>query len=364
MKISEIINSIEEFAPLQLQEDYDNSGLQVGDKNVELCGILIALDITEEVIDEAILLGTNLIISHHPLIFKGLKRIGVGNMIERIIRKAIKADIVIYSAHTNLDFIRLGVNSIICEKLGIQNPKPLVHSVNQLIKLVTFVPEDFIESLSTALFEAGAGHIGNYDSCSFQSRGQGTFRGLESSNPFVGQKGKLHFEDELRLEMIFPKYIENKVVNALIASHPYEEVAFDLIPVNNVSNQFGIGLIGELPSQMSCIEFLSILKKEFKTGLIRHSSMLAKEVKTVAVCGGSGSSFLQEAIRKGADVYVSADFKYHNFFDAEGKIMIADIGLFESEQFTVNLLSRFLLEKFPTFAPQISGVVTNPINYF
>ena len=313
--------------------------------------------------DEAISKHLNLIVSHHPIIFSGLKKLNGKNYIERSVAKAIKNDIAIYAAHTNLDSVFGGVNSKICEKLNLLNCRILSPGIDLLKKLVTFVPLAQADQVRKALFDAGAGSIGNYDSCSFKANGTGTFRGNDQSNPFVGKKNQLHLEEETRLETIFPKHIQARVIQALLNAHPYEEVAYDIYPLDNEYAQAGIGMIGELAEPMEELIFLTQLKAVFNCNVIKHTQLLGKSISRVAVCGGSGSSYLKLAIAQKADIFISGDFKYHQFFDAEQQIIIADIGHYESEQYTKDLLSALLIKKFPNFAVFISDINTNPIFY-
>ena len=363
MKINDITNYLESIAPLSLQELYDNAELITGKKNTEITGILVTLDTIPEVIDEAIEMNANLIISHHPIIFKGIKKINGNNYIEQTIIKAIKNDIAIYAVHTNLDNISEGVNSILCNKLGLINCKPLLPKENHLRKLVTFVPQNHIEKVREAIFVAGAGQIGNYDNCSFNAEGIGTFRAGKNTNPFVGEKNKLHKEPEIRFETVFPYYLERRIINVLIQTHPYEEVAYDIYTLNNKFEKTGAGMIGELENEISEIDFLKKIKTTLNTGTIRHTKFLKKPIKKIALCGGSGSFLLKNAIQQKADIYISADFKYHEFFDADNKILIADAGHFETEQFTKELIFDILTKKFNNFACFLSKVNTNPINY-
>jgi dinuclear metal center YbgI/SA1388 family protein len=363
MLLKQITQYIESVAPLAFQESYDNAGLIIGHAETEISGALISLDITEEVLDEAIQKKLNLVVCHHPIVFSGLKKLNGKNYVERCVAKAIKNEIAIYAAHTNLDSVLGGVNSKICEKLELQHCRILDPMPNFLKKLVTFVPVAQAEKVRTALFEAGAGHIGNYDSCSFNLSGQGTFRGNDQTNPFVGEPNQLHTETEIRIETIFPKHIQSKVIQALLNAHPYEEVAYDIYPLDNNFSQAGIGMIGELASPMTETEFLKKLKETFGCQVIKHTKLLGKPIKKVAVCGGSGSSFLNKAIAQKADIFVSGDFKYHQFFDAEREIVIADIGHYESEQFTKEVFYELLTKKFPKFAVHLSATNTNPVNY-
>ncbi len=364
MQVREITSHIESFAPLSYQESYDNAGLQIGHPDQEVRGVLICIDITDEVIEEAIRLDTNLIISHHPLIFSGLKKLTGSNYTERLVIEAIRQNLSIYSAHTNLDAVHTGVNHKISEKLGLKNTAILVPKVDHLRKLVFFIPADHADTVRQEIFKAGAGHIGAYDMCSFSAPGEGTFRGSSTSDPYVGEKGTLHTEPELRVETVFPKERENQITRALMRSHPYEEVAFDIYPLANKYHKAGSGAIGELEKPLDEQSFLGLLKERFSTPVIRHTDLLDKKIKRIALCGGSGSFLLPGAIASGADVFVSGDFKYHQFFDADHRILVADIGHYESEQFTKEIFYELLTKKFTKFAVHLSEVNTNPVNYF
>ena len=363
MKIAEITSYIESIAPLQYQETYDNAGLITGNHSTDVNGILICLDSTEEVLDEAIAKNCNLIIAHHPIIFGGLKKLNGKNYVERVIIKAIKNEIAIYCAHTNLDNVITGVNFKIAEKLGLLNCNILSPKTGLLRKLVTFCPVEYAEKVREALFNAGAGNIGNYDECSFNSEGFGTFRASDSANPFVGDKNITHREKEVKIETIYPSIFENKILAALHKEHPYEEVAYDVFSLKNNYNLVGSGMIGELPDEQNTHDFLLQLKKKLSTDCIRHTAIHKEKVKKIAVCGGAGSFLLNDAIAAGADVFITSDFKYHQFFDAENRIVIADVGHYESEQFTKELFLDLIKKKFPTFAALLSAVNTNPINY-
>ena len=363
MTIGEITTYLESVAPPSFQESYDNAGLIIGDPETVISSVLISLDITEAVIDEAIETGCELIIAHHPILFKGIKRLNGNSYVERCVIKAIKNDIAIYAAHTNLDSIMGGVNSKICEKIGLTNLNILAPVKEQLLKLVTFVPDDHLEKVREALFDAGAGTIGKYDRCSFGSEGTGTFRGGDEANPYVGAIGEFHFEKETRIEMIIPRHLKNNIINTLLKTHPYEEVAYDIYPLENIFREVGAGMIGELPGGEHEIDFLTRLLQVFGCKSIRHTYLLGKPIRKVAVCGGSGSFLLGAAIKAGADIFITADMKYHDFFDAEEKIIIADIGHYESEQFTKELFYEILIKKFPNFALRLSEVKTNPVLY-
>ena len=363
MNVKSICELIEEIAPLSLQESYDNAGLLVGDSQMEIDSVLVSIDITEEVIDEAIRKKCKMIVSHHPLIFTGLKRLTGQNEVQRCVAKAIKNDIAIYAAHTNLDNVLNGVSGKMAEKIGLKNIRILQPKQDRLLKLITFVPHLHSDKVRKAIFEAGAGQIGNYDSCSFNADGVGTFRANEYARPFVGVTDELHSEPETRIEVILPDYLKTDILEALLNAHPYEEPAYDFIPLQNTWNQVGAGIVGELVEPEDEIHFLNRLKLIFNAQAIRHTNLFGKKIKRIALCGGSGSSFLPDAIKANADIYISGDFKYHEFFDYQKQILIADIGHFESEQFTKDIFFEIITKKMSTFAVQISDSKTNPINY-
>lgn len=364
MKIKEIISCIESFAPLSFQESYDNSGLITGNPEQDIKSALLCIDVTAEVVNEAVKLGSGLIISHHPILFKPIRKLRGDNYVEQCLLAAIRNNIALYAAHTNMDAVRAGVNRKICNKLDLVKTQILVPRMEELRKLVFFVPVDHAVSVRNKVFEAGAGHIGNYDQCSFNAEGDGTFRGSDETHPFVGKKGQLHYEKEIRVETIYPVSRETNVIKALLDAHPYEEVAYDIYPLVLPYHQAGSGMVGELPEPFSETVFLKNLKKVFTTKVIRHSELLNKEIRKVAVCGGSGSQFLEQAVHSGADIYITSDIRYHQFFDAEKKIIIADIGHYESEQFTTEIFHELILKNYPKFAVHFSGINTNPVNYF
>ena len=363
MKIKDFTNFLEHIAPLSLQEDYDNSGLILGNYNDDVKGILVTLDCTEEIVDEAINSNCNLIVSHHPLIFQGLKKLSVNNYIQRTVIKAIKNNVAVYSMHTNLDNIILGVNSKICDRLNLVNCKILLPKKNSLRHLVFYSPLSHSLKIKEKLFSCGAGHLGAYSECSFSSEGIGSYKPLDNSNPFLGKKKQLHNQPEDRIEMLFPSNIEGKVIAALKKAHPYEEVAYQIYNIENTYHNIGSGMIGELKFPQKSADFLNDLKLKMKTNCIRYTITNKNKVSKVAVCGGSGKFLLKHAIKEKADIYISSDFKYHDFFEGENDIIIADIGHYESEQFTKELIYDLLIEKFPKFAVQISKHNTNPINY-
>lgn len=362
--IKDITDELEKLAPLAYQEGYDNAGLLVGSPGAVVLGILFTLDVTEKVIDEAIEKHCNLIVAHHPIIFKGLKKLNGKNYVERTIIKAIKHDIAIYATHTNLDHVTNGVNWKIAEQLGLKNVKVLAPKKQWLTKLAFFTPKEDTQSILDALFQAGAGKIGQYENCSFRTPGIGTFLAGESANPVIGTKGNLEQVNEDRVEVMFPSYLESKVLSVLRSVHPYEEVAYYLTSLENENQEVGAGAIGELPIEMKTKDFLHYLKKEMNVSVVKHTEPVSNWVKRVAVCGGAGSFLLQDAIRSQADVFITSDYKYHEFFDAENRIMICDIGHYESEVFTKNLLHNYLSGKFSNFALCLSEVITNPVRYF
>jgi dinuclear metal center YbgI/SA1388 family protein len=363
MKIKDIAKSLQQWAPLSYQESYDNSGLLVGDPNTEVKEILITLDVTEAVIQEAIDTGCNLIIAHHPLIFKGLKKITPDHWVNRCVMETIKNDIAIYAIHTNLDNVHTGVNRKIAEKLALQNTSILAPKSATLSKLVAFVPTEKTQTVLEALYNAGVGKIGNYDHCSFRVMGKGTFRPNESANPTIGTQLQDETVDEDRIEVILPLHAQHKVIAALKQSHPYEEVAYYLQSIDNKNQEVGSGMIGDLEAPLSPHDFLHFVKEKMELKTIRYTHSHHDKIQKVAICGGSGSFLLSTAISQKADAFISGDFKYHDFFEGEEKILIADIGHYESEVFTKDLLYDFLQEKFANIAVRLTKVNTNPINY-
>ena len=364
MLLKEITAYLESLAPLSSQESYDNCGLITGNNSQEITGALISLDCTEAIIDDAIEKGCNLVISHHPIVFSGLKKLNGKNYVERTVIKAIKNDVAIYAIHTNLDNFEYGVNYEIAKRIGLKNIQILEPQMNTLLKLNVMVPEKDVEIVKKAIFEAGAGKIGDYDECAFETKGTGNFRPLPGSDPHIGEVNKREEVNETKLEILITKHQIATVLKALQESHPYEEVAYDLISLANANQHEGSGMIGTLPQAMDEKAFLTHIKQTFNCGIIRHTALLNRKISRVALCGGSGSFLLNAAKRREADIYLSADFKYHEFFDAEDQIVIADIGHYESEQFTTNLLADKLKKKFTNFAVHLTGLNTNPINYF
>lgn len=363
MTIQEIIDRLEAVAPRAYQESYDNSGLITGRADAACTGALICLDSTEAVVDEAIAMGCNLIIAHHPIVFSGLKSLTGRNYVERTLIKAIRHDIALYACHTNLDNVPLGVNRKIADKLGLQDARILSPKKGWLRKLYTYVPETHAGQVLDALFAAGAGHIGRYDECSFRFPGTGTFRAGEGTDPYVGKKGERHAEAEQKIEVIYPADREARILKAMKDAHPYEEVAYDIVALENTHQDLGAGMVGDLEEAVPVMDFLRSLKETMRTDCVRHTRPVKDQVRRIAVCGGAGSFLLPDAINAGADVFITGDFKYHQFFDADGRIVIADIGHYESEQFTPELICSILSQEIGNFALHLSKVVTNPINY-
>ncbi|GAA4277634.1 Nif3-like dinuclear metal center hexameric protein [Aquimarina mytili] len=363
MQIREVIQHLETLAPSTYAEDFDNVGLLVGNPNTAVTGILVTLDTLEEIVDEAIKNDCNLIVSFHPIIFKGIKKFNGSTYVERVVMKAIKHDIAIFAIHTALDNALNGVNDMMCEQLQLINRKILIPQSGNIKKLTTYAPVNEAKSLLDKLFEAGAGSIGNYNNCSFSSNGTGTFKALENANPSIGEVGKTHYEPETQIQVTYPKHNEHKILKALFENHSYEEVAYEITTLENKNQHIGIGMIGELPEPMDEVKFLNHLKTVFKTGCVRHSALLGKQIKKVAVLGGSGSFAIKNAQRAGVDIFITADLKYHQFHEAEKKLILADIGHYESEQYTKNLIVSYLRKKISNFAIILSDKNTNPIQY-
>ena len=363
MTVQDVIDHLEELSPLSYAEDFDNVGLLVGDRNKKVNGILVTLDTLETVVDEAIQNNCDLIVSFHPIIFSGLKKITGKTYVERVVIKAIKHDISIFSMHTALDNALQGVNNMICERLELMNRKILIPQVGTIKKLTTYIPKDKAALLREALFKAGAGQIGNYSNCSFNTKGQGTFMPNEKANPTIGKKGITHSEEEEKITVTFAKHFESKILQSLFKAHPYDEIAFEVTTLENKNQNIGMGMIGELQNEVDESTFLNLVKKKMNTSCIRHSDFRNNPIQKVAVLGGSGSFAIKAAKEAGADAFITADLKYHDFFQAEKKILLADIGHYESEQFTKNLLVTYLTKKIPNFAIILSKTNTNPVKY-
>lgn len=363
MKIADVIHYLDSVIPPVLQESYDNSGFLTGNAGDTLKGILTSVDVTGQVVDEAIKKSCNLIVCHHPLIFKGLKRLTGDDHVARTVQKAVKNDIAIYAAHTNLDSVDFGVSHVLAKKAGLHHLKVLDPKPDLLKKLVVFCPADYAGKVRQAIFAAGAGNIGEYDSCSFNLKGQGSFKAGDSADPFVGNRGELHYESEVRVETIFPVFLKAAILKAMMEAHPYEEVAYDIYPLDNLYDKAGLGIVGELEAPLDAEQYLRGLKKDLALEMIRHTQAKGKTIRRVAVCGGAGSFLISKAKAAQADILITADLKYHDFFEADSGIILADIGHYESEKHTKELLNQIITEKFPNFAPSLSEVNTNPVNY-
>jgi dinuclear metal center YbgI/SA1388 family protein len=363
MKIKEILSVLEEMAPLAYAEDFDNVGLLVGNTDVEATGVLVCHDALESVLEEAIAKKCNLIVCFHPILFSGLKKITGKNYVERSIIKAIKNDIAIYAVHTALDNHQNGVNKIFCDALGLKNTKILIPKENFIRKLVTYTISENAEKLRNSLFDAGAGNIGNYEDCSFSSKGIGTYMGNEYSNPQLGERFEFVQGDEIKIEVTFEKHLENNILKALFSNHAYEEVAYEVYELQNKHQNIGLGMLGEFETPMDEKDFLLFVKEKMVSEGIRHSSFLGRPIKKVAVLGGSGSYAIKKAISAGADAFLTADLKYHQFYEAENRLLLADIGHFESERHTKNYIVDYLRKKILNFAIILSEENTNPVKY-
>jgi len=364
MKIKAILDILEEMAPLAYAEDFDNVGLLVGDANATATGVLVCHDALENVIDEAISQQCNLIVCFHPILFSGLKKITGKNYVERSVLKAIKNDIAIYAVHTALDNHQQGVNKIFCDALGLTNTHVLIPKANFIQKLITYTIPENATKLRNALFEAGAGKIGNYEDCSFTSQGMGSYMGNENSNPEIGERFEFVEAAEIKVEVTFEKHLQGKILKALFQNHVYEEVAYEIYALQNTHQNIGLGMTGELENPMDESEFLQLVKDKMQADGIRHSAFTGKKIKKVAVLGGSGSFAIGKAISAQADAFITADLKYHQFYEAENKLLLADIGHFESERYTKNYIVDYLTKKIPNFAIILSEENTNPVKYF
>lgn len=364
MTVRDVNKLLNDWAPLSYAEDWDNVGLLVGDYNQKITQILVSHDALEQVVDEAIVTKCNLIVCFHPIIFTGLKKLTKTDYVQRTVQKAIKHDVAIFAIHTALDNVEHGVNYGMSTALGLRHSKILIPKKNFIYKLTTYVPTASAQEVRNALFEVGAGSIGNYEDCSFQVSGKGTFKGNNKSNPVLGERGVLHTEEEVQVHITFERHLQSKVLKALFTNHPYEEVAYEITPLENTLQTVGMGMIGELAKEMSEEDFLALAKTTFKTGNIRHSSFTNKTIRKVAVLGGSGAFAIAAAKKQGADALVTADLKYHDYYKAEGQILLCDVGHYESERYTKKLIADYLTQKISTFAIILSKEDTNPINYF
>ena len=362
MKVKDITRAIELMAPLYLQESWDNSGMQVGDSESEVTGVLLCTDVREEIVDEAIEHGANVIISHHPLLFRGLKKIVGRSYQERIVARAIKHDISIYCAHTNMDSAVGGVNFKMAEKLGLSNVQVLDQQQGTQRKIVVFVPVDSASQVENAMCEAGAGRLGNYDNCCYSMNGEGHYRPLEDSKPWSGEIGYIHNEPEVRLEVLVNKALCSKVIAAMLKAHPYEEPAFDIITLENSDKYAGLGVIGDIEPQNAQV-FLEKVKKAFEVKSLRYSGNLDRQIGRIAMCGGAGSEFVGLAMSQGADIYITGDMKYHDFQGNEDHIILVDIGHYESEHYTKEIFYDIIKKKNPNFAVDFAQSETNQVKY-
>lgn len=363
MKVKDIAALIESVAPRSYQESYDNAGLAVGSPDMEVTGVVVCLDVSEQIVEEAISLKANMVISHHPVIFSGLKSLTGRNATERIVMKCIQNGIALYAAHANLDSVWGGVNDRLSAVLGLTNRKVLSPLKGELVKIVTFVPTAYVQNVRNAMFDAGAGTIGAYDCCSYVLNGEGSFRALAGANPFVGEQGKLHIEQEARIEVIASRLVLSQVVDAMIKAHPYEEPAYDIISIENEYAKVGLGMVGDLATPMQESDFLHHVRQSLGAKVLRYSNPTGKMVRRVAVCGGSGASFAAQAVAQKADAYITGDVKYHNFIDAQDKLLLVDAGHFETERFTIDIFYDLIMEKIVNFAVYKTKYIDNPVNY-
>jgi len=366
MKISvrEITQALETVAPPSLQESYDNSGLIVGSPNDAVEKALLSLDCTPAIVEEAIREGCDMIIAHHPIVFKGLKKFNGKNYVEKAVMLAIKHDVALYACHTNLDnVLHKGVNAKIAEKLGLTHTRIMSPKGGQLLKLGVHVPEDYLSEVEAAMFQHGAGNIGNYSDCGFSWDGRGTFTPNNASKPFIGSANESTVGLEKRIEVLVPEYCLSSVLGAMKEAHPYEEVAYDVVQLKNDWQEVGSGIIGELPSSVSMDDFIQLLKTKMELNFFKGTKSNRTEIKKVGICGGAGSFLIPQAMASGCDAYITSDVKYHEFFDTEGGMFLCDIGHYESEKFTIPLFKEILSEKIPNFATIFAQTDTNPVQY-
>ncbi len=367
MKVNDIHSILAAWAPKEIAWERDNVGLQVGDPEANVRGVLVCLDCTEQVILEARKQKADLIVSHHPLLFRAPKSITTADETGRAIRALIENKTNLYSAHTNLDFTAGGTSFAIAEALRLKNVEFLRKSYEVDKKIVTFVPRLHTQKVRNAMAEAGAGIIGNYDYCSFGIAGTGSFRGNSAANPAIGTKGKLESAEEIRLEMIGKQWNTEKIVKAMIAAHPYETVAYDIYPLQNASTEFGMGIIGTLKQPMGLSSFLQLVKKQLNARVLRRTTALNNVVQRIAACGGAGGELVDTAIAQHADVFITADVRYHDFHHATGKITLIDAGHFETEHPVVNAVVRKLNTEIRKLGQRIpvraAKTSTNPIYY-
>lgn len=361
--VQDLMRVLERAAPLAYQESYDNAGLQCGDPLMEVRGVLIALDCTPAVVDEALRRGCNVVVAHHPLIFKPLKRLTGANEVEQTLLKAIRHEVALYAAHTNLDNVRHGVNRKLAEKLGLTNLRILDPKPGLLAKLITYVPLTHTEAVLQALYQAGAGQVGDYSECSFRTEGTGTFTPGAGTDPFIGRRGAAEAVREERVEVLLPLHLQQTALRALRQAHPYEEVAYEIVKLENTNQDVGSGMVGDLPEPLSPPEFRQRLRQALGVPVVKHTEF-GQPIRKVALCGGAGSFLIGKARAAGADAYVTGDLKYHEYFAAEGRLLLCDVGHFESEQFTGEIFRDLLMGNFgSTFALFIAETLTNPVRY-
>lgn len=367
MKLFDIQHIMEQWAPPATAWKDDNVGLQVGSYDAEIVNILLALDVTMDVAREAVQRRANLIITHHPLFFHPLRSLTSNSRAGKIALYLAEQKINLFSSHTNLDSAPGGVNFVLAELLGLENVSVLSPLTESMMKVAVFVPKEHLDRVAAAMHKAGAGTFTKYEECSFRTEGVGTFRGTQKANPFIGTKGILEIVPEVKLEMIVPSWKLSGVVSAMLDAHPYEEVAYDIIPLKNRAPETGLGTIGDLPSAMTREAFLSMVRKKIGSEVLRYSGNVNR-IERVAVCGGAGSSLIADAIQNGADAFVTADVKYHTFQDAERNILLVDAGHFETEHHVIaaveHRMKKFLKESKSLSKVYVTKHTTNPVSYY
>ena len=365
MTVGDLCGWLEQRAPLRFQEDYDNSGLLVGQRSWTVTGVLCCLDADEAVVHEAVARGCNVVLSHHPIVFKGLKRLTGATAVERTVALALKHNVALYAGHTNWDSIQGGVSFSLAQRLGLVAPRIMMPRGGELLNLVVYVPAEHASPVAEAAFGAGAGRIGAYDECHFSGSGTGTFRPLDGAQPFVGQIGVREVADEHRLEFVLPKHRKSAVQQAVWAAHPYEEVAHSWISLDNSWSEVGYGAVGNLPEPIRLGDFLAVCAAQLGAESVRYStSSLDRIVQRIAVCGGSGAEFAGAAAAAGADAYVTGDLKYHGFQDPPGGLVLVDVGHGESERPFIDDWAELIRSEFVTFAVLISETDNRPVRTY
>lgn len=359
----DIAGFMEEFAPTFLAEDWDNVGLLVGSRSQEVRRVLVCLEVSAKVVEEAVSKKIDLILSHHPMIFKGLKRIVADDFSGGLLYKLIRNNIGVYSAHTNLDVTDHGINEHLADIMGLKNAKNLnPYQSEDLYKVVVFVPERDVDRVREAMCSAGAGWLGNYSDCTFMTKGTGTFKPLEGTHPYIGTQGTLEKVDEYRLETVVPKSRMGCVISAMLKAHPYEEVAYDTYLLKLKGKEYGLGKYGSLEVPMSFDAFVRHVKNKLNISTVRLIGQPPKEVQTAAVFCGAFDDNFSAVVRNRIDVLIAGDVKHHTAFDmAAAGICVIDAGHFATERIMVPHLTEILSKKFPELEVIASEVEEDPI---